>query len=53
MFLPISLLICDHGEMVTTAFSDLDIPLYEVSSHLIPTNQQKSFIPVINAIQAV
>lgn len=51
MYLPIFLLTCDHGEMVTTAMGELDVPLYEMSWHLCPIQQQKYFVHVLMAMQ--
>lgn len=51
MYLPIFLLTCDHGEMVTTAMGDLDGPFYEIAWHLCPIKEQKYFVPILMAMQ--
>lgn len=51
MCLPVFFLTCNFGELVTSAFEELDVPLYNLSWHLIPIEQQRYFILILNAIQ--
>lgn len=51
IFLPMFVLTCNLGEMVTTAFDELDESIYGLSWHLWPLRLQKHIIPVLIAIQ--
>lgn len=50
-FLPMFMLTCDLGEMVTAAFGEIDEPVYAQAWHLWPLDLQKDIIPVLIAAQ--
>lgn len=51
IFLPMFLLTCDLGEMVTTAFDEVNEPVYAQAWHLWPLELQKHLIPMLMSIQ--
>lgn len=51
MCLPVFFLTCNFGELVTSAFENLEVPFYNLSWHLIPIEQQRFVMLVLNAIQ--
>lgn len=51
MFLPIFALICNLGEMVTTAFEDMNETVYAMAWNLYPLDLRKYFILILAATQ--
>lgn len=45
--IPILLLVCVVGEMVTTAYGDLNETVYGLSWHLWPIKLQKNILPIL------
>lgn len=51
MFMPIFFLICNLGEMVTSAFLELDETVYAILWYNLPVELQKYLVPMLLSTQ--